>query len=81
MTSYTKNEKLRKLSKIAEFFHNWLPQKVAIRLPEVALLLLWLDQPREGPEHAKMSYWPWKCAEMVARIDKNVKSAEFLRKP
>ena len=81
MTSYTKNEKLWKLSKIAEFFHNWLPQKVAIRLPEVALLLLWLDQPREGPEHAKMSYWPWKCAEMVARIDKNVKSAEFLRKP
>ena len=81
MTSYKKNEKLQKLSKIAEFFHNWLQQKVAIKLLEVALLLLWLDQPREGHEHAKMSYWPWKCGEMVARIDKNVKSAEFLRKP
>ena len=81
MTSNKKNEKLRKLSKIAEFFHNWLPQKVAIKLLEVALLLLWLDQPREGPEHAKMSYWTWKCGEMVARIGKNVKSAEFLCKP
>ena len=53
MTSYKKNEKLQKLSKIAEFFHNWLPQKVAIKLLEVALLLLWLDQPREGPETPK----------------------------
>ena len=29
------------------------PQKVAIKLLEVALLLLWLDQPREGPETPK----------------------------
>ena len=56
MTSYKKNEKLQKLSKIAEFFHNWLPQKVAIKLLEVALLLLWLDQPREGSEHVERSY-------------------------
>ena len=56
MTSYKKNEKLQKLSKIVEFFHNWLPQKVAIKLLEVALLLLWLDQPREGSEHVERSY-------------------------
>ena len=46
---------------------------------EVALLLLLQDQPRKGPEHAKMSYWLWKCAETGARNDKNVKSADFLR--
>ena len=77
MTSYKKNEKLQKLSKIAEFFHNWLPQKVAIKLLEVALLLLWLDQPREGSEHVERSYWLWKWAKMGQKQPKTAKTAEI----